>query len=51
MGANYENRDRKYASKKSRMPKHGRSVFTIQAQQVKRAEQIKAEKDTSQNNR
>ena len=39
----WERRDRKLTKKKKRMPVSGRSVFIIQAVQVKRAQEAKEE--------
>jgi len=41
MGANWQTRENKQNKKRNRMPVHGRSVFTILEQKVKRSEEIK----------
>lgn len=39
----WQRRERKQQSKRSKQPQHGRSLFTIIEQQIKRAEQAKKE--------
>jgi hypothetical protein len=46
----WERRDQKQKSKKTRMPKSGRSVFTIQGIQKSRADKIKQSRLKGANN-